>query len=66
MIINIRITCQNLNEANETIQKLIDNNNEPTDKQLNLMKKLNIPIPDGLTKTQASDMIQEYFNKQKE
>jgi hypothetical protein len=72
----IEIICENEKELTEIIQKigtqhknktLDQNNTEPaTPKQLNLMEKLKIPIPDKCTKTQASDMIEHYFEKQKQ
>jgi len=41
-------------------------NDEVTGKQLKFMQKNNIPIPEGVTKTQASDMIQKFIDDHKE
>lgn len=37
-----------------------------TEKQKEYMKKLGIPVPENLTKKQASQMIDEYLNKKAE
>ena len=68
MKLELKITVDTIEEMQKITEQLTDqqenNNPEPTDKQLNLMKKLKIPIPDGLTKQQASDMIDQHFKKE--
>lgn len=65
--------CETETELKNTVHKLTKNpnhnltdNNEVTAKQLKFMQKNGIPIPEGVTKTQASDMIQKYIDEHKE
>lgn len=64
---------ENEAELKNTVHKLTKNpnnnlkdNNEVTAKQLKFMQKNRIPIPEGITKTQASDMIQKYIDNHQE
>ena len=65
--------CENEQDLHNAYHKLTKNpnghltqNDEVTGKQLKFMQKNNIPIPEGVTKTQASDMIQKYIDDHKE
>jgi hypothetical protein len=50
----------------ENIKQEINPNEKPTDKQLSILKKSNIIIPDGLTRNEASILVGEIFKNKKE
>ncbi len=61
----IKLIEGNHNNSNTEQITLNDPEGEPTAKQIYFLTKNDIPMPDGLTKKQASDMIDTYIKKKK-